>query len=347
MTDEQKPQDESTSSIPEESTTQQEVDPAAISDLLGTDDIDVESALAAVASLHELAQEDEDVEEDTAEDVIEPELPDDVDDEEESSEVQQPVDEDDASSYEQEDDDELPVISLAEDAEEALEPDDTRQEDPEETLADAEDFEEAPVIAAAIRQPRDEGYAEAESPYETEFPHPPLSFLHRGQSGSIIPAFVLIASGAILTILVTTQDFQPGLWITAALGVSVLGVAILAQWFSSGRWSDGAFFLGVLLLLMGAATAYLIAPNNLNLVDGWPVLGGIIGLAFVLTDLVQASSRRLWMFGLGFAVAGFSGMAVTTSLLNKTALLAFQSLWPVALVLVVIILVIPMLRQNG
>lgn len=254
---------------------------------VNTDDLDVEGALAALASLHELSRDDEvDI-----------------------------ADEDDSSDN----DEESPDIQEFE----RLESDD------EEIEADDEEIPEAGAVID----------------YGT-FPRLPVSSLHRGQLASVVPALLLIGIGAYLTFMVTTSgtDFDPVL-ITAVL-VGGVGVMLLAQWISSSRRAIGSFFIGALLLLTGGTVAYLVIPNNLSLIDGYPLILTAIGTAFVLSDVFVPSGRRIWLVGLILAIAGLAGVVTTTSILDTGIAQSSGRLLPVAIVIVVVLLIAPILRRR-
>lgn len=276
----------------QEESLDQENNPSATeepsSDALGTDEIDVVSALAAVSSLQDLTQDDE----------VEDEL--DIDDEVEDELL---IEDDDSAS-----------------------------------------------IEADIAASTDEDYAEYTEIHreQSAFPHPPLSVVHRGQLASIVPAVLLIGAGALLTVILTTSDDATiNLPVVSAMVISGFGVALVAYWLSSARWSTGGFFMGMILALLGGTSVYLALPNNLDIISGWPLFLTAIGTAFVLTDLVSPSNRRLWLVGLMLAIGGFAGMVITGQLLDDTVIQTLSRLWPIVLGVVVVLLIVPIFRRNG
>ena len=253
------------------------------------DDLDIEGALAAVASLQDLTREAE-------------------------AEIEE------AEESELEEDD-------------ALEIQEFERIDSDDTTGDA--LEES-----------DEQIVETASPYDSIFPHPPQSVLHRGQLASVVPAILLIGIGGYLTFIVTASDtvLQPAMVIAVLIGGT--GAMLLAQWISSARWSIGSFFIGVLLLLTGTTATYLALPNNLSPVDGYPLLLTAIGTAFVITDIFVPSGRRVWLIGLILAIAGLAGVLTTSVIMNLDIAEAFAGLLPVAVVIIIVLLIAPILRRR-
>ena len=257
-------------------------------DVTGTDEIDVESALAAISSLHDLVPADE---------LVAPEAAD------------------------------------------------------EEPFIVADEADEGVAIAEPVSNTVDDGseyadYAEVETVY-SDFPRPPHSVLHRGQLASIIPAALLIGAGALMTITLTTSaDATLNVPLVSSLAVSGLGLALVTHWFSSARWTTGSFFVGMALLLMGGTTTYLVLPNGLDIVQGWPLLLTALGTAFVLTDLVTPSNQRRWLTGLILAIAGFAGLVVTSHLLEARIVATLGQFLPVALGILLLLLIIPIFRRS-
>lgn len=262
---------------------------------VNTEDLDVEGALAAVASLQELTREPEDVLED--DDIVE------------------------IQEFERVEDDE---------ADEFL-----------------EDFTEEEAVEIALSEEDEvvEITPEPSVTYETAFPHPPLSVLHRGQLASVIPAVLLIGIGGYLTFVFTTSDIEIQPILVASFGLIVLGIVLLSQWLSSARWTIGSFFLGLSFLLIGATSTYLTLPTNLTWIDGYPLLVTAIGIAFVVTDIVVPSGRRVWLIGLILAIIGLGGI-VSTTMLADIVLPSSDILLAVAVGIVVILLVLPLIFRR-
>lgn len=291
MNDEEKSLEQPTDNAPDDEPTAEQ-----LSDFLNTDEIDVESALAAIALLHELTREQE---------------PEEIDEVEEADAVDK---------------------VLEAEAEDAVESADLTEE--EEAAPEAEVYVEYQEV-------------EAETVIQSDFPRPPQSALHRGQMASIVPAALLIAVGAGLTIILTTSDeatLNPALVIAGGIGAS--GIALISYWLTSARWSAGSFLVGMVLVLCGATAAYLTLANTIDLTRGWPLLLTAVGAAFVITDLVNPSDRRLWLVGLVLAIAGFAGVVVTAGMLDAGIVQILRGLWPVALVIVAVLLIVPIFRRN-
>lgn len=192
----------------------------------------------------------------------------------------------------------------------------------------------------------DEQLVSDSSAYDSAFPYPPMSLLHRGQLASVVPALLLIGIGSYLTFLITTSEVTLDPSIIVATLVGGLGMILLAQWISSSRWSIGNFFIGVLLLLVGSTVAYLVLPNQLSLSDGYPLIMTAIGIAFIITDLFMPSGRRIWLIGLILAVVGLAGVLATTTIMQLSIIDSLSGLLPVALVILAVLLIAPFVQRR-
>jgi hypothetical protein len=201
---------------------------------------------------------------------------------------------------------------------------------------------EAEAQAAAERQAR------MEHP-EQFFPVPPMSTLQRGQMASVIPALFLILVGAWLTFTLTTTKTAPNISFTVAIVLGGIGLALLVRWFNSGRWARGALFGGLLSLSSAAVLFYLLQPFSPGLGRGWPLLLCCIGIATALTGLLAFPADRRQIFpGIVLFIAGISGAVVSTGALGSEFINLAASLWPVAAVIVALILLLPLIfRQRG
>ena len=211
-----------------------------------------------------------------------------------------------------------------------------------ERVDDVENFEIDPVSSLDVSH--DDTNDEAiiiEPQYETAFPHPPMSVLHRGQLASVIPALLLMSVGAYLTFIFTTSELTLSPLLLGSIVLSALGIVLLSQWLSASRWTIGSFFLGLSMLLLGISSAYLTLPNNLSWVDGYPLLITAIGTAFVITDIVRPSGRPVWLLGLILAIIGIVSLIATNTLLDIVS--PFSGiLLPVAGIIVLFLLIAPL-----
>lgn len=274
---------------------------------VNTSDLDIEGALAAVASLEELTREPE------------PEL-----------EIE-PEPEPETFDDELDDNDDEIIIQEFERIDESdnVELETTHESDLSLDMSDEDDIE--PIVI--------------ESTYNTAFPHPPMSVLHRGQLASVIPALLLMGIGAYLTVIFTTSELTLSPILIGSIGLSVLGVMFISQWLSSARWTVGNFFLGLAFLLVGLSSFYLTLPTNLSWVNGYPLLMTAIGLAFVITDVVVPSGRPVWLMGLILAIIGLLGLVVTTVLVDIT--IPFSGiLLPLAIGIILFLLIAPIFARR-
>ena len=138
------------------------------------------------------------------------------------------------------------------------------------------------------REAEAEARADAEQGKPTFVPEmqmPPLATLKRGQFGSVVPALLLIGFGAWLT-LTTTSGTPPDPLLVAAVIVGGIVLSLLAQWLGTGRWSRGALFFALLVLLVAGVIVFSLQPNGLDLLRGYPLLLVALGLAMVLAGLL-------------------------------------------------------------
>ncbi|MBE0690064.1 MAG: hypothetical protein IH587_08090, partial [Anaerolineae bacterium] len=121
---------------------------------------------------------------------------------------------------------------------------------------------------------------------------PTLSFaspkpvaLRRGSLASVIPAAILIVSGALLTLATTSGAIIPVQFVVWG-AIGAVGLLLISYWLSSRRWARGSFFFAALLLLSAAAFYAVTAPDGIG-TRGFPLLIVATGAAFVLTSLVS------------------------------------------------------------
>lgn len=257
--------------------------PVFTADITAPDNLDIDAALAALASLQELARED---------------------------------------------------APLADDAAETEVRTDTASSD---TTAEA--------IASALIAVQTAELSPVVEPEAAPFFSPPPLVIQRGQAASVVPAVLLMASGGWLAYLLLTgsplpADSLPGL---AACGI---GLMLLAQWFSAGRWTRGTFLMGALLTFCGGVQVYVSLPGGIG-IAGLPLFMPGVGGALLLTALLTPPrSRQLTLIGLAGIVAGAAAMVVTSGTVDPALLNTFAGLAPIVLIVVVIILLLPFLRRR-
>jgi hypothetical protein len=184
---------------------------------------------------------------------------------------------------------------------------------------------------------------------ELFFPMPPVTSLQRGRMDSVIPALVLLLTGAWLTFTLTTSQTAPDPVLVLLVLAAGTGITLLAHWLSSGRWASGAIFFALLIALAAGIAVFLVAGPGF--VAGWPLLLAAPGGAIILTAfLAQPPDRRLILPGLLFIFSGIVGLVILSGLLPFNVMPLAASLWPVVAVLLVIILILPLIlrrrRQN-
>ncbi len=214
-------------------------------------------------------------------------------------------------------------------------------------MAEQEAAEQARVARIeAEAQAKAERQARMDNP-ERFFSVPPLTTLKRGQLASIIPAVWLIGLGAWLTFSLTTTRTPPDtvlLTLFIALG---LGLTLIARWLASHRWARGSLFFGLVCLLFGGLFFYVNQPNAFSLASAWPLFIAALGLAMLITRILTPSAQsRLMLPSLILIIAGLVGAVITMGLLPTNITVVAASLWPVALVIIVVIWLFPLVFRQ-
>lgn len=281
-----------------------------------SDDFDVESALAAVSSINEIAAS---AEEEPEADTADP--------------VEESVDEIDLDSSPEAQETSDPTQELVSDADASI------SDVAEASFAPADD--PTPVDADYIERPLEEANREM-------MPHPASSQLYRGQLASIVPAFLLMALGVLLTVQFTATDL--GLTSTLLVPVVIMGfgLALLVRWLSSSRWERGSFLVGSTILLSGMLALYLVQPDSPALAQAWPLLMVPLGAAFVLTSIVaSAFDGRSVLIGLLLLIAGGSGFAILSGIVPAEIIAVGANLWPFAVALLALIMLAAVIRSRA
>ena len=179
-----------------------------------------------------------------------------------------------------------------------------------------------------------------------EMKMPPLTTLKRGQLGSLVPALLLIGLGAWLT-LTTTSGTPPNPLLVIVVVIGGIVLSLLAQWLGTGRWSRGALFFALLVLLIAGVVVFSVQPKGLDLLRGWPLLIVALGLAMMLSGLLaRPVSGRLLLPGFLIVLSGAVGLTVTLNLIPTNLLSIATPLAPVMLVIVLILWMLPLLFRR-
>ncbi len=182
---------------------------------------------------------------------------------------------------------------------------------------------------------------------ERYFPVPPLVTVKRGQLAAIIPAIWLIGLGAWLTFSATTLRVQPDTSLLILIIAVGLGLTLIARWIASRRWASGSLFFGLVSLLSGGLFFFLVQPDAPGLDRGWPLFISAIGLAMLFTRILGITKdRRLTYPAFILFVTGLAGSIITLGLLNSNITVVAASLWPVALVIIVLIWLLPLVFRQ-
>lgn len=214
-------------------------------------------------------------------------------------------------------------------------------------MAEQEAAEQARIAhIEADAQAKAERQARMDNP-EHFFSVPPLTTLKRGQLAAIIPALWLMGLGAWLTFTLTTTRTAPDtalLILVIALG---LGLTLLSRWLASHRWARGSLFFGLVCLLFGGLFFYLNQPNAPGIASAWPLFVAALGLALLITRLLTPSTQsRLLLPSLILIIAGVAGTVITMGLLPTNLTIVAASLWPIALVIIVVVWLFPLVFRQ-
>jgi hypothetical protein len=202
---------------------------------------------------------------------------------------------------------------------------------------------------AEIERQRTEEQARADQQVRLQhpeqfFPMPSMATMQRGRIDSVVPALVLIGIGAWLTFALTAGSTAPSATLLIIALCGGFALTLLARWLASGRWAMGALFFALLMLLTGGIFAYLLTQGTL--ITWWPLLLAGPGLAFLLTGVIVGESRLL-LPGVVIAVSSLAAMLVTNGALPAAALTTLAGLWPVALILIAILGLLPLVARRS
>lgn len=214
-------------------------------------------------------------------------------------------------------------------------------------IAEQEAVEQARIARIeAEAQAKAERQARLENP-ERYFPVPPLSTLKRGQLASIIPAVWLIGIGAWLTFSGTSLRVLPDTNLLITVILVGIGLTLLSRWMSSRRWARGSLFFGLLFIGEGALYYYLVQPGSFGLERGWPLFIAVIGLAMLLTHLFAVPrDLRLALPAFILLIVGIAGSLITLNLLPTDITFFAASVWPIAIVIIVLIWLLPLVFRQ-
>jgi hypothetical protein len=215
------------------------------------------------------------------------------------------------------------------------------------------------LVAAQAAQEEAERRAKPLPVYRPRYPVPPMSALKRGSLASVVPALLLIAVGAWLTLVFTggltgvlPADFAPELLTftpagLAGIAVGIAAVSLLAYWLASGRWSRGAALIGLLLIGGGVLIGLGMLPGGLDLTRAYPLILIALAAALLIAGLLsRPPQRRVFAPALLLTLAAGIGMAFTLELLPADILTAAAPFAPVVGALLLLIALAPAIARR-
>ncbi len=181
--------------------------------------------------------------------------------------------------------------------------------------------------------------------YESDFPHPPLLTLGRGQMPSVIPALALMAIGAGLTFLLISGAESVNMDMVGLLAVGGICLLFLLIWLASGRWARGALFLA----LITATTAGIIAilPQTPLGASGIPLLLCGWGASVIVSGWLSPKNTAQGFFvGVLLIVIGATGFVFTSGLLPAPIFNIFQQYGLMMVAVAGVLLFIPAIFKR-
>lgn len=203
------------------------------------------------------------------------------------------------------------------------------------------------AAAAEVKAEMERAAREAAKRPKRALQSPPPMVLRRGQPGSVLPALALIGVGAWLTFSLAA----PGSPLSepSNIGKVLLGVGVFtlfAQWFSSGRWPRGLFFVGLIALVLGLL---LVVPLQVAQFENIAVAGSMLalGLGYIFNGLIgRPTNRRFLLPGVIFIAVAALAFVINTGILPLGFMAGFSPYWPVVLAVVLLIMLLPTLRKR-
>lgn len=179
-------------------------------------------------------------------------------------------------------------------------------------------------------------------------PTPTPVALKRGTPAALIPALILIVSGALLT-LATTSGAAIPMEAVAFGALAAMALLMLGYWLSARRWARGAFFFAALLLLSAAAMYAITQPRGLGL-SGAPLLVIATGAALLLTAFVSRPAiARLALPGFLLIIGGAAALVFSLGLVDGALLATITPYAWVIPILLVVLWLLPLIfrRRSG
>lgn len=213
-------------------------------------------------------------------------------------------------------------------------------------LAAVASLSESIAEREADEQARIDAREKAIPTYVPESTLPPMTTLKRGHLGSVVPAVLLIAIGAWLT-LTTTSGAAVDPVLLAGVALGAVALSLFAQWLGSGRWSRGTLFFGVLIALTMLFFAAGMQPNGLDLTQAYPLLIAAFGAALVAAGLLARPVKtRALIPGILLIVAGGLGLVINLGIIPAELLSFAVPVAPFVLIAVVVLLLLPRFRKG-
>lgn len=165
---------------------------------------------------------------------------------------------------------------------------------------------------------------------------------------SLFPGLLLLAVGGWLlaqNLKVPLPDIR-SLWPAFPI---IGGMALLGDYFASGRQDSGKVFVGVAAILVGAFFFMFTLGywSWGSMEQSWPLFVLIGSVAFFAQWLAEPSRRSVLLPAVIALAVGLSFLPATSGLLPDTLARQILQLWPLALVIAGVVLLAQSVIRRG
>lgn len=180
-----------------------------------------------------------------------------------------------------------------------------------------------------------------------DFAQPEALRMVRGQLASVVPALVLITLGGWLTFTLTTASQMPSMSDILPVILIAGGGIFLSQWLTSKGWTRGSFFLGLLLVLIGAIQLFVSQSSALTMQSVWTFWLGAIGISLFATGyLSYPRLPRMSIMGILVIIAGGIAYVLSAGMLDASFINSLSNFWIIAVLVLIFLVFAPLIRRR-